>query len=281
MQITLRAIKADITTLKVDAIVNAANPYLISGGGVNGAIHRAAGPELLKECESLGGCPAGEARITKGYRLPATFVIHAVGPIWKGGKEKEHKVLASCYEQAIRLAEKNGVSTIAFPSISTGIYGYPIESGSMLAMNTIDAATRGDTSIKEVIFCCFSDEDLQVYRDSLRKKEENDKGIKELLNPTKPQPEVPEFYEASREELQESIKSLWKMVHRYAELAEQPVKPEENFLRWRKIRFQAANVARKSGLMDAETFSQESGIHIDTIAWAMGGVAFTTEPPKT
>jgi len=163
----MRAIHADITALAVDAIVNAANTSLLGGGGVDGAIHRAAGPELLAECQSLNGCATGDAKITRGYRLPARHVIHAVGPVWRGGRNGEPDLLASCYRRALELASVRGLASIAFPSISTGVYGYPIELAAPLAVATVRAHLAG-TSIADVIFCCFSASDLTVYEESLR-----------------------------------------------------------------------------------------------------------------
>jgi len=142
---------------------------LLGGGGVDGAIHRAAGPALLEECRLLAGCKTGEAKITQGYRLPARFVIHTAGPVWAGGDSGESQLLASCYSNSLALAEKNGVISIAFPSISTGIYGYPIESAATIAVNTVNTSLKRGTSIKEIIFCCFSEEDCQVYRSALNK----------------------------------------------------------------------------------------------------------------
>jgi O-acetyl-ADP-ribose deacetylase (regulator of RNase III) len=159
----LKAHQGDITTLAVDAIVNAANSSLLGGGGVDGAIHRAAGPELLEECRALGGCETGDAKITRGYNLPAKHVIHTVGPVWHGGSHGEPDLLASCYRRSLKLAADRGLASIAFPSISTGVYGFPIRPAAEIAISTVTAFTRSQTSLKEVIFCCFSSSDYDVY----------------------------------------------------------------------------------------------------------------------
>jgi O-acetyl-ADP-ribose deacetylase (regulator of RNase III) len=162
----LRVLRADITTLDVDAIVNAANEALLGGGGVDGAIHRAAGPELLAACRALGGCATGDAKLTPGYRLPAKFIIHTVGPVWRGGDRGEPEQLASCYLRSLEVAASADVESIAFPSISTGVYGYPVEQAARVAIATVRSAALARP--REVTFCCFSEADLDIYVRILR-----------------------------------------------------------------------------------------------------------------
>lgn len=163
----ISVVTGDIVTLAVDAIVNAANSSLLGGGGVDGAIHRAAGPELLQECRSLGGCPTGEARITRGYRLPSQYVIHTVGPVWQGGAQGEPELLANCYRNSMALARTHGIESLAFPAISTGIYGYPLEAATRIAVDTVRAIQAEEPDSASVIFVCFDERTEAVYRGSL------------------------------------------------------------------------------------------------------------------
>jgi O-acetyl-ADP-ribose deacetylase (regulator of RNase III) len=163
----LQVVEGDITRQEVDAVVNAANTALLGGGGVDGAIHRAAGPELLEECRKLGGCPTGQARITKGYRLPAKWVIHTVGPVWRNGAHGEDELLASCYRSCFALAREHGIATIAFPSISTGAYGFPVERAARIAVREAVSAWRENDELERVVLVCFGQSALEVYRRAL------------------------------------------------------------------------------------------------------------------
>ena len=163
----MQVVVADITTLEVDAIVNAANKTLLGGGGVDGAIHRAAGPELVESCRKLGGCETGDAKVTPGYRLPARCVIHTVGPVWGGDRAEKARLLASCYRRSLEEAERIGARTVAFPAISTGVYGYPADAAAEVAVGTVAEVLAGTDAIATVVFCCFSEESAGHHRQAL------------------------------------------------------------------------------------------------------------------
>jgi O-acetyl-ADP-ribose deacetylase (regulator of RNase III) len=164
----LSALRADITTLSLDAIVNAANSSLLGGGGVDGAIHRAAGPRLLEACRLLGGCATGEARLTEGYALPARYVIHTVGPVWSGGTRGEPALLADCYRNSLDLAARHHLRSVAFPGISTGAYGFPVERAAEIAVDTVQRFIAERETFDQILFCCYSLLDLRIYRALLR-----------------------------------------------------------------------------------------------------------------
>ncbi len=164
----IEMVKGDITKQSIAAIVNAANESLLGGGGVDGAIHRGAGPELLVECRKIGGCPTGEARITKAYNLKSRFIIHTVGPIWRGGNQNEENLLASCYKNSLKLAHKNKLATLAFPSISTGVYGFPIKTACRIALKEVQRFLLEHSQIQKIVFVCFSDNDRDVYFEAFK-----------------------------------------------------------------------------------------------------------------
>src|SRR5438876_6144791 len=163
----IEVVEGDITKQRVDAIVNAANTTLLGGGGVDGAIHRAAGPELLEECRALGGCPTGQAKITKGYKLPAQWVIHTVGPVWRDGRHGEEELLASCYRNSLALAAQKGARTIAFPSISTGAYGFPMDKAARIAVSEIEKFLERNSSMEKVVLVCFGKSAFDIHRDAV------------------------------------------------------------------------------------------------------------------
>lgn len=167
MAARMKVIEDDITTLDVDAIVNAANSALRGGGGVDGAIHRAAGPDLAVECRTLGGCATGDAKLTRGYGLPAAWVIHAVGPVWQGGHSDEDRLLGNCYRRSLEIAVQKDLRTIAFPAISTGVYGFPTDRAARIAVGEVASFLDADDRIDEVIFCCFGDASLSAHRNAL------------------------------------------------------------------------------------------------------------------
>ena len=167
MESRIEIVKGDITRQKVDAIVNAANSSLLGGGGVDGAIHRAAGPQLLEECRTLGGCPTGEAKITKGYNLPAKWVIHTVGPVWSGGGSNEDALLANCYRNSLKLAAEHGIKTVAFPSISTGAYRFPLDRATRIAIKEAMNFMEREPSIEKVVFVCFGEHAHNIYKKTL------------------------------------------------------------------------------------------------------------------
>lgn len=164
MKALIELYKGDITKIKVDAIVNAANNSLLGGGGVDGAIHRAAGPELLEYNRKLGGCATGEAKISPGFRLPSKYIIHSVGPIWQGGTANEDQLLANCYQNSLKLAVENQIKTIAFPAISTGVYGFPLDRATQIAIRTVKGFLRDNDAIEKVVFVCFDDNTYEVYK---------------------------------------------------------------------------------------------------------------------
>jgi len=170
----IEVLQDDITKLEVDAIVNAANTSLLGGGGVDGAIHRAAGPNLLEECRKVGGCPTGEARITKAYNLPCKWVIHTVGPVWQGGKNSEHELLANCYRNSLFLAREHKADSVAFPCVSTGVYGFPKEQACMIALHEVFSFLKEDKSKTEVLFVCFDNENYNIYLKTFDRIERED-----------------------------------------------------------------------------------------------------------